>query len=741
MKMKLMWSLLVSTACLCSATNLAAKADAVDDGYYTSKDKEFYLTPEEILFIRPGLEIEILDVVIPADMQPEITYTISDPGGMPLDHAGVNTPGTVDMRFTLANIPMGEEQKVRHAYERISRNGTLTQLAPGKYHYKMEVVLASDQDTTHTLVLGGRRDLRDYNLDRYAANDLQNWVPSGMYDAVPRDVTATETCNRCHDPIAEHGSRWLSVAACGQCHNPSILGRGDVPAPKASLDVMIHRVHQELHGYPAELNDCEVCHTGGTPTEAFPMVANPNPTTVCDMTNLGTTELSWNFPTTTNIVVVSENGALLGRTVGEGSKETNKWITDGISFFAIDPDSGDTIQELIVNNSVLGCADNEPGTFRGEAGVQHTNWMDHPSRLVCGACHEDVDFETGEGHSAFNIAQPDDTQCQHCHIADSGNEFDMSVAGAHQVVYKSAQLPGLLVEILSVTNTKPGDTPTVTFSMSSKGGAVLPADMDFFRLVMAGPNDDFSFLAEEFASGAVMDGANWSYTFSTPLPADATGSFTVGAEVFDMVPITMGGVESLVRHTAENSAFAFPVTDEAAVERRVLVDDYKCENCHSNLALHGTIRHEPQYCVTCHLPAATDIGEVQEGNMEQSIHFKYMVHKIHRGEDLENGYVVAGHNQSIHDYSHVEYPGDLRNCDACHENDSQQLPLPAGLLPTTTPQEWWNPMMPVASACLSCHDDDDSAAHAYSNTTFFGESCNTCHGEGKSAAVDKVHAR
>ena len=117
MKMKIVWSLLVTVACIFGATNLAAKANAVDNGAYTAKDKEFYLTPEEILFIRPGLVVEILDVVIPADMQLEVTYSIEDISGLPLDATGVYTPGVVDMRFTLANIPMGEEQKVRLAYE------------------------------------------------------------------------------------------------------------------------------------------------------------------------------------------------------------------------------------------------------------------------------------------------------------------------------------------------------------------------------------------------------------------------------------------------------------------------------------------------------------------------------------------------------------------------------------------------------------------------------------------------
>jgi OmcA/MtrC family decaheme c-type cytochrome len=120
---------------------------------------------------------------------------------------------------------------------------------------------------------------------------------------------------------------------------------------------------------------------------------------------------------------------------------------------------------------------------------------------------------------------------------------------------------------------------------------------------------------------------------------------------------------------------------------------------------------------------------------------KYMIHKIHRGQELENGYLVYGYRSSVHDFGHVEYSGDLRNCDACHVNNSQQIDLPAGVLPTVTPQDWWTPTLPEAAACLSCHDDDSSAAHAYSNTTFFGESCATCHGDGKEWSVDKVHAQ
>jgi hypothetical protein len=47
----------------------------------------------------------------------------------------------------------------------------------------------------------------------------------------------------------------------------------------------------------------------------------------------------------------------------------------------------------------------------------------------------------------------------------------------------------------------------------------------------------------------------------------------------------------------------------------------------------------------------------------------------------------------------------------------------------------------MTASCLSCHDSLSAASHADANTSGLGESCDACHGEGKSYAVEKVHAR
>ena len=89
---------------------------------------------------------------------------------------------------------------------------------------------------------------------------------------------------------------------------------------------------------------------------------------------------------------------------------------------------------------------NAPGTFRGEPGTQHTNWMDHPTRVNCGSCHDNINWETGEGHSEYNLVMVDDITCGNCHVPYTDQEFDRSVKGSHLVLYKSSQFPGVLID-------------------------------------------------------------------------------------------------------------------------------------------------------------------------------------------------------------------------------------------------------------------------------------------------------
>jgi hypothetical protein len=549
------------------------------------------------------------------------------------------------------------------------------------------------------------------------------------------------------------------VELCILCHNPTQSIDPDTGS-SVNMPNMVHKIHfgenlengyvvigyrQGVHDYsdvvfPAEVNDCEICHTGGVPTDLAPLVADPNSAPTCDSNGYSMTNVIWGDEGNIDVRLDSAEGNVFASAGGAGSQETGQWVSDGQKFVLVDAESSEILHEVTVQNSVFGCANNPPGTFRGVAGSEHEAWMYRPSRVACGSCHDHVDFAAGEGH----IAQDSDENCAQCHQPDSGNEYDRSVVGAHTVDYKSTQLDGMLVEILDIENTDPGDKPRVTFSLSDKNGPLHPSQLDRLRLSIAGPNTDFAFYAQETATNNLRSsGPNWEYRFNTALPKDAMNSFSVGVEGRRETVLEKHHEEVEMEDQLQNFIEPFAVTDDMAVDRRVIVDDAKCENCHSNLTLHGTNRHDANgYCQTCHRPDKTDVNRRPADEMPpESVDFRYMIHKIHRGSGLENGYVVYGYGNRKHDFSDIHFVGDLRNCESCHVDDSYTLPLNSGLESVVTPRDTWTPMLPETAACLSCHDGESAAIHADSNTTDLGEACATCHGVGKTYAVEAVHAR
>jgi OmcA/MtrC family decaheme c-type cytochrome len=352
-------------------------------------------------------------------------------------------------------------------------------------------------------------------------------------------------------------------------------------------------------------------------------------------------------------------------------------------------------------------------------------WYTNPSRKACGSCHDDIDFATGEGH----IVQTSDAECASCHIPQGESEFDISIKGAHVVPTKSAQLKGVNLEILSVTNTAPGQKPVVTYTLKNDDGTDIdPTKMNRLRFLFAGPNTDYAGNQREDANNTKSTCAAGTCTFTAAtvvIPADATGSWTISADYYRNVVIDNHTETGLsVREAGQNPIFYFPVTDAEAVARRTVVDINKCNKCHDVLGAHGGQRFKAIECDMCHTPNLTEDGE--------SFHQKWMVHKIHTGEELTRPYL---------EFNEILYPGDRRNCQACHVAGTYGVPLPEGTLPTQTPNDFMPSWPPASAACLACHDTIDAAAHAYTNNAPFAEACAACHGAGRDFDVAKVHAR
>ena len=362
---------------------------------------------------------------------------------------------------------------------------------------------------------------------------------------------------------------------------------------------------------------------------------------------------------------------------------------------------------------------------------QGANWFTFPSRAACGSCHDNVNFVTGENHPAG--PQADDSQCAGCHRPVGDREWDASVMGAHTVPYKSTQLKGLNAEILSVTNTHPGQHPTVQFRLTENDGTfVTPSSLGTsLNLLMGGPTVDYAIQPfREPAGDAAVSGDSASYTFTNAIPADATGTWAFSIEARRDVAVEFPPPgDDTIREAAFNPVAYASVSGGAPEPRRQVVDMALCNTCHDRLAFHGGQRLNAQECVMCHNPNFTD-DEVPP----ESLDFKRLVHRLHRGEDLTQTYL---------DFNHLRFPGDLRDCATCHVDDSHQVigTPPAGWLATTTPRDWYTPMRHYATACLGCHDTQAAAAHAFLNTAPFGEACAVCHGPGSIEDVDKVHAR
>jgi OmcA/MtrC family decaheme c-type cytochrome len=119
-----------------------------------------------------------------------------------------------------------------------------------------------------------------------------------------------------------------------------------------------------------------------------------------------------------------------------------------------------------------------------------------------------------------------------------------------------------------------------------------------------------------------------------------------------------------------------------------------------------------------------------------------MVHKIHTGAQLTSDYTIYGYRGSVNNFNGVTFPGDRRDCEKCHVNGSEELPLSSNLLPVVTPRDYITTTPPTTAACLGCHTEKSAAAHANTNTNaVFGESCDVCHGPGAQFSVDQTHAR
>src|ERR1700733_13463339 len=397
---------------------------------YSKRDKAFYADPALVDFVRPGLVITINSAKISSAGAISVTYTLTDPFGLPLDAAGVNTPGVVSLTYFVSYIPKGQPQYVAYTTApatgkvlgTITRptfeegGGALRSLGSGQYQYtlKAQALAGFDPTVTTTVAVVGSRDLTSFGLGISYAGNTFNFVPNGAPVTVTRDVIRTQSCNPCHDQLVFHGGHAVGLEMCVLCHQPQNAD----PITGNTLDakVFFHKIHMGSQ-LPS------VVGTATTPGVPFEVIGYMNSvdnfSTVIDPADPRRCEVC--------------HSQTASATPGTGAA---------------------------------------PGTSKTSVAAQAKAFLTTPGRAPCGACHDDVNFVTGVNHPGG--IQTDDTQCANCHIPQGELPFDASIMGAHVVPTDTVAsypqnpdplLPGINLAISSVTNTNAGQTPTVNFTL------------------------------------------------------------------------------------------------------------------------------------------------------------------------------------------------------------------------------------------------------------------------------------
>lgn len=687
---------------------IAALAEKPVRQAYGPHDKAYYLPKAVVDVVRPGLNISVKSAAIASDGTISVTYTIADPQGLPLDAAGVTTPGTVSLSFLAAYIPNGQEQYVSY----ITRTATGTVIASttqaaadsggtttasstaGQYSYTFKTKATGfDPTTTNTIGIYGSRNLTTYGLTTSYGSTTFNFVPNGSAVVTTRDVVRDASCDRCHDQLSFHGGSRRGIALCVMCHTPQTTD----PNSGNTLDmkVMAHKIH-----------------------------------------------LGSSLPS-----------------VMAGGKYYFVGFQNSISDYSTVVDPADARRCTVCHDQTTGAK-------------QATSYMTEPTRATCGSCHDNVNFATGANHPAGAYTDDTKCATCHVPQGSSDFDASIVGAHVVPVDSSllsglKASITGITggtagtAPTVSFTLTDNKGNGVPMSALSNPSLTMAGPTTDYGYTIFGTSASTPGYVTESITSAKCSAAGACTYTFTNVVPAGATGTYAIGLEARRTETVLSGQPnQQSIEYGAANPVAYFSVDGSTVAPRRTVVALSNCNQCHVSLSIHGTLRNNTQYCVMCHNPSNTDATTRASATVAadktmppQGINMNLLVHRIHFGpnattDGAKNPYIVVGFGGSHNDFSTTRYPafyptgpaGDTRNCSLCHTNSSEQN-LPIGLNQVVDPQGWVNPNQPASSACSGCHTSKQEAAHMVTNTTALGESCTVCHSSGAAYAVDQVHAQ
>jgi OmcA/MtrC family decaheme c-type cytochrome len=664
-----------------------------------------------------------------AGQAPEIVMRLTDDLGFGI----TGLPGA-SVGFTLAQLSPGQDGGSSEWQSYITRSsagianaqattesagaGSFTDNGDGTYTYVFAQDLPDyaggptfDSNKIHRLGVEIRTDRGGFLPENIPANNAPfDFVPAGgsPADLPQRLIVNNDACNACHDNLELHGEARFDVEYCVTCHNPYSIDGDTADKPwggSVDMKVMIHKIHY-----------------GENLTQGY-------------------------------------------KIVGYGGTEHD-------------------YSDIIFPQDVRNCTTCHQES--NEAVPQASNWRTVQNRAACGTCHDDIDWAAGDHPGGFVF--DDDTLCSGCHDDSAplpGGKIRVSEAHAQPTREAGERFS---FNILNISNTAVGESPVVQYSVTDPTNGDAPYDLlNDPTWTNCGParlavgiawdtadyhnNDSGNSPGLGVSMNAIpcygslpndLGGGVYSVTSPVAVPASAGGSLAVTIDGHPAVEI-----EGSVERIAVTNAVAYaPITDAEAKPRRNAVAIEKCDDCHSQLSMHGNNRTDNiEVCVTCHAPNVTDVNqragqcETNLGTDDTSIDMKYMIHAIHASGAIGVPYEVCGFGNSTHVYDFT-YPGKLNNCEGCHVPGGYYPVDPAKVLGTTVDvgDDPASPtddtvVSPNTSVCSSCHTSDLAANHMIQNGGDFNatkaadstlissgsETCGLCHGEGRQADVKEAH--
>lgn len=331
-----------------------------------------------------------------------------------------------------------------------------------------------------------------------------------------RDLVVDASCNACHGLVQAHGGFRTGTKVCMTCHT---IQNAD----------------------PDTIDPAAVA--GATPAD------NPNPMDMGRLTHRihSGKELPTLHDAESGALVVGQkysvigfrsSEAIYGRVVERTDNEQPPLaVAEGVAF----------------PQDLRSCRACHGGAPQGEARFTDI------SRRTCAGCHTDVWYQEAAIPEADRVhrlhsggPQADDARCAECHLATAERPtVAADVASIHVAPNESPRWNGLTAAIVGVENLRPGQTPTVVFTLSDRDGtptplnaptpandaqSPIPRALGRVAITLAGPT------VPEFQNGNVpVTGivplttaadaeGRFRYTFTAPLPETATGTWAVALE-------------------------------------------------------------------------------------------------------------------------------------------------------------------------------------------------------------------